>query len=280
MGLIIGIDVGGSITKIAGMKGGEVVDSLQVRATDPIASLYGALGRFLMQTGLSLADLEHIMITGVGSSAVTQNIHGIPTSRVDEFQCVGRGGLFMTGLSEGLIVSMGTGTAFVHATQESNTHIGGSGVGGGTLVGLSNAILNVREIGNLMQLAQEGDLRNVDLSIKDITTNAVSNLTSSATASNFGKLSELATPSDIAMGLFNMVYQTIAMLAVFAVRGMESKDVVLTGNLADTPICEPMFRVIGGMFDIVVHFPERVQYITAIGAALSHNKQPRTPVEG
>lgn len=278
MGLIIGIDVGGSITKITGMANGEVLDCLQVRATDPVTSLYGALGRFLIQLQLSLSDIEHILITGVGSSSVTENIHGIPTSRVDEFDCVGRGGLFMTGLQEGVIVSMGTGTAFVHATRDSIRHIGGSGVGGGTLMGLSNAILNVRDINNLMQLAAAGDLRNVDLSIGDITTNVVSNFSSSVTASNFGKLSELATPSDIALGLFNMVYQTIGMLAVFAVRQSANKEVVLIGNVADTPICKPMFQVIGNMYNLNFHLPERIQYITAIGAALSYLKENCNPV--
>ena len=97
-------------------------------------------------------------------------------------------------------------------------HLGGTGIGGGTLVGLSNAVLNVRDIKNLVKLAQKGDLRRVDLAIGDITTNAVSNLPFDATASNFGKLSELATPEDIALGLLNLVYQTVGMLAASASR--------------------------------------------------------------
>src|SRR5699024_918888 len=140
----------------------------------------------------------------------------IPTSIVDEFYCTGRGGLYLSDLEEGIIVSMGTGTAFVYATPDKIEHLGGTGIGGGTLVGLSNAVLNVRDIKNLVKLAQKGDLRRVDLAIGDITTNAVSNLPFDATASNFGKLSELATPEDIALGLLNLVYQTVGMLAVFA----------------------------------------------------------------
>ena len=171
-------------------------------------------------------------------------------------------------------MSMGTGTAFVYATPDKIEHLGGTGIGGGTLVGLSNAVLNVRDIKNLVKLAQKGDLRRVDLAIGDITTNAVSNLPFDATASNFGKLSELATPEDIALGLLNLVYQTVGMLAVFASRGNGGKEVVLTGNLADVPECGPIFELLSTMFDVKFHLPDQAQFATAIGAALSYGKEP------
>ena len=275
---IIGIDIGGTITKIAGIGGDGSLHSLQVRATDPLASLYGAFGKFLSQNGVQLHQVQHIMVTGVGSSALREPIYGISTSVVDEFYCTGRGGLYLTVLEEGIIVSMGTGTAFVYATSEKIEHLGGTGIGGGTLVGLSNAVLNVRDIKNLVKLAQKGDLRKVDLSIGDITTNAVSNLPFDATASNFGKLSELATPEDIALGLLNLVYQTIGMLAVFASRGNGDKEVVLTGNLADVPECGPIFEALSNMFEVKFHLPEQAQFATAIGAALSYGKQPATQI--
>lgn len=271
---IIGIDIGGTITKIAGIGGDGSLSCLQVRATDPLASLYGAFGKFLSQNAIHLDQIQHIMVTGVGSSALKEAIYGIPTSIVDEFYCTGRGGLYLSDLEEGIIVSMGTGTAFVYATPDKLEHLGGTGIGGGTLVGLSNAVLNVRDIKNLVKLAQKGDLRRVDLAIGDITTNAVSNLPFDATASNFGKLSELATPEDIALGLLNLVYQTVGMLAVFASRGNGGKEVVLTGNLADVPACGPIFELLSTMFDVKFHLPDQAQFATAIGAALSYGKEP------
>ena len=39
MGIIVGIDVGGSTTKIAGVKDGKVISPMMTRATDPVASL-------------------------------------------------------------------------------------------------------------------------------------------------------------------------------------------------------------------------------------------------
>ncbi|MBQ6000352.1 MAG: type II pantothenate kinase [Clostridia bacterium] len=273
---IIGIDIGGTITKIAGLDETGALQCLQVRATDPLASLYGAFGKFLSQAGLTLDRVCHVMVTGVGSSALQTPIYGIPTSLVDEFYCTGRGGLYLSGLEEGIIVSMGTGTAYVEATKDYISHIGGTGVGGGTLVGLSTAVLGVRDVQNLAKLAEQGDLKKVDLSIGDITTNAVSNLPFDATASNFGKLSELATPEDIALGLFNLVYQTIGMLAVFASRGHENKEIVLTGNLSDMAECRPIFNALSEMYQVRFHVPKQAQFATAVGAALSYGKEPAT----
>ena len=48
MGVILGIDIGGSSTKIVGLSPElAVIDMLRVKAEDPLTSLYGAMGNFL-----------------------------------------------------------------------------------------------------------------------------------------------------------------------------------------------------------------------------------------
>ena len=42
MGIIIGIDVGISTTKIVGLKNGRVVSPIRITAADQVTSLYGA----------------------------------------------------------------------------------------------------------------------------------------------------------------------------------------------------------------------------------------------
>ena len=71
--VVLGIDVGGSTTKIVGFRQGNdgsrvLMSPLFVRATDPITSIYGALGRYTAENGLSLSDIRRVMTTGVGSS--------------------------------------------------------------------------------------------------------------------------------------------------------------------------------------------------------------------
>ena len=48
MSIILGIDIGGSTTKIVGLRpDGSVIAKHRVQAQDPITSLYGAMGNFL-----------------------------------------------------------------------------------------------------------------------------------------------------------------------------------------------------------------------------------------
>ena len=55
MEVILGIDIGGSTTKIVGLRtDGSVISMLRVRAEDQVTSLYGALGNYLTSNGLSL----------------------------------------------------------------------------------------------------------------------------------------------------------------------------------------------------------------------------------
>lgn len=273
---IIGIDVGGTTTKIVGYEGGNIFCPLLVRATDPVASVYGAFGKFLNEASMSLENIDRIMMTGVGASFIAGDLYGIPTEKVDEFRATGLGGLFLSNISKAIVVSMGTGTAFVMADGDSVEHIGGTGVGGGTLLGLSNKILNVRDFDSLVEAARGGNLANVDLAIGDITRDGVKGLPSETTASNFGKISDLASREDIALGIINLVFQTIGMLAVFATKINGVKDVVLTGNLANVPQSVVIFRTLERIFDISFHIPENAEYATATGAAISHAKQTQS----
>ena len=89
MGVILGIDIGGSSTKIVGLAPDlSVIDMLRVKADDPLTSLYGAMGNFLSTHHLQLSDIRHIALTGVGSSYVEGDIYGVKTIKVEEFPSV------------------------------------------------------------------------------------------------------------------------------------------------------------------------------------------------
>ena len=71
MEVILGIDIGGSTTKIVGLRtDGSVLSMLRVRAEDQVTSLYGALGNYLTSNGLTLKDVRRVVLTGVGASYV------------------------------------------------------------------------------------------------------------------------------------------------------------------------------------------------------------------
>ncbi|MCQ2385459.1 MAG: pantothenate kinase, partial [Clostridia bacterium] len=70
MGVVLGIDVGGSTTKIVGFRKGNgedvMLSPMFVRATDPITSIYGAFGKFLDANNLQLNQIDRVLMTGVG----------------------------------------------------------------------------------------------------------------------------------------------------------------------------------------------------------------------
>lgn len=274
MGVVIGIDVGGSTTKIVGFckqgKENRLIDPLFVRATDPLTSIYGAFGKFIDQNGLSLSDIEKVRMTGVGSSYITKPLYDLPCDTVPEFRSIGLGGLYLSGLSRAVVVSMGTGTALVYAEEGKKTeYLGGTGVGGGTLVGLSKKLLGLEDVAHIAALAAEGDLSRVDLRIGDITKKDPGlDMPDHMTAANFGKISDLATPADLARGLCNMVYETVGMLAIFAARARGVSDIVLTGNLTTVEGAKETFAALSSMFGLNFIIPENAQFGTVIGTAL------------
>ena len=68
MSVILGIDIGGSTTKIVGLEEDQSILGMQrVKAEGPITSLYGALGSFMTEHKLQLSDVRRIMLTGVGA---------------------------------------------------------------------------------------------------------------------------------------------------------------------------------------------------------------------
>ena len=267
----IGIDIGGSTTKIVGFssdKSHTLIEPLSVRATDPVTSVYGAFGKFITQNNLELDDIEKVSTTGVGSKYITKPLYSLPCENVPEFRCIGLGRLYLSGLEEGIVVSMGTGTALVHANRNGkNEYLGGTGVGGGTLVGLSERLIGVGNVEHISALAEKGNLDSIDLRIKDITPGSY-DLPSNMTAANFGKVSELATKEDLALGLVNMIYETVGMMAVFNSRMHGTKDIVLTGNLTQLSQAPAVFKTLSDMFNVNFIIPDRAQYSTVIGAAL------------
>ena len=86
-----------------------------------------------------------------------------------------------------IVVSMGTGTSLVQCDKEGIRHIGGIGIGGGTLQGLARVMLKTDDIKQISLLAAEGDISNVNVLIGDISPHALPGLPKSATASLFGK---------------------------------------------------------------------------------------------
>ncbi|MFW6288118.1 MAG: type II pantothenate kinase [bacterium] len=268
--MILGIDIGGTTTDIVGFKNNEILGFLSVKASDPLASASGALGKFVSVNNLSLDEINKIAITGVGSSYMDMNLFGIKTIKVNEFESIGFGGTYLSNLDRAIVVSMGTGTAIVKVTEGKVKHLGGSGVGGGTLLGLGKGLLNSADFNNIIEMAEEGDIGNIDLMLGDISQSTIGSLQKEITVSNFGKFIDKATKEDQASGILNMIFQTIGMMSIFAAKIEEDKDIIFTGKLANINYGQKILNrlIAARFFDGNFHFPEYGEYSTAIGAAI------------
>ena len=275
MDVILGIDIGGSTTKIVGLgTDGSVLSMLRVRAEDPVTSLYGSLGNYLASNRLALSNVRRIVLTGLGAAYVEGDIYGIPTCRVDEFSASGAGALALSGQEAAVVVTMGTGTAFLFAEKDGAVrHLCGSGIGGGTLGGLCHKLVGMERFGQIQKLAAHGDLGHVDLTIKDVTRNPAPTLDPDLTAANFGNLAEDATPADLAAGAVNLVLQAIGTMTVLACQCCDTRTVVLTGSMTTLSQVKPNFENFEKLYGIHYIVPENATFATAIGAGLCSLKK-------
>ena len=275
MDVILGIDIGGSTTKIVGLRtDGSVVSMLRVRAEDQVTSLYGALGNYLTSSGLTLQDVRRVVLTGVGASYVDGDIFGLPTCKVDEFSASGTGALALSGQEQAVVVTMGTGTAFMWAERGGAVrHLCGSGIGGGTLGGLCRKLVGMERFGQIKKLAEQGDLGQVDLTIADITCHPAPTVDPPLTAANFGNLAEDASPADLAAGAVNLVLQAIGTMTVLACQCCDTRTVVLTGSMTTLSQVKPNFENFEKLYGIHYIVPENATFATAIGAGLCSLKK-------
>ena len=272
MRIKVGLDIGGSTTKIVGMYDGKIIAREIVKAADPITSAYGAVGKLISDNSLSLNDIEQINITGVGAGFTENPILGIKKVVVEEFKATGLGGLYLSGLDRAIVVSMGTGTAYLDANKREVKHLIGSGVGGGTLVGLGLALAGTSDAIKLSDMATEGDILKCDLTVGDISRKQVAGLPMNATASNFGKTADNLSKEDIMAGVFNLVYQSIGTVAVMASRQCGINDIVFTGQLTGLKECQEYLIPFEDLYGVNMIVPEDAVFATAVGSCLAEGQ--------
>ncbi|RSN73862.1 pantothenate kinase [Candidatus Methanodesulfokora washburnensis] len=270
---VIGLDIGGTTTKAVLLSGDKVKHSVSATGSEPLVSASGALGKLIEEAKIPLSEIKLISCTGGGARHMGCSLLGLKTVKVDEIESIGHGGLFLSGLDEAVVASIGTGTAVVHAKRHGNEvisrHLGGTGVGGGTLVGLGRLLLGRGSVEGIVELAERGRHEAVDLLIRDIVGGPVGNLPESATASNFGKVGDGTELSDIAAGLVRMISEVVGTVICLAAKSVKMEDrIVLVGTV-------PTIRIVGDQIKETIAMlgghavvPDKASYAAAVGAAM------------
>ncbi|MBI5754903.1 hypothetical protein HZA41_01645 [Candidatus Peregrinibacteria bacterium] len=275
--MILSLDFGASTVDSVRIKNGTICtiktfESLDIATHD--------LSAFFRESGEDITGISRIRVTGGKSRIFPDEVFGISVSKVDEIEAIGRGGVFLfreeSGVADGdfLVVSMGTGTCMVHVRATKGKlmcrHIGGTGVGGGTFLGLSREMLGETDIPHLLERFRRGDARKVDLSVGDIVGSGIGMISADVTASHFGKLARPIDfhKNDLAAGIVNFIGQTIGVLAVFSAASVQAKHIILTGKLTRIEEILDIILSIGKMYSVKMVVPKNAEYVSAVGAGM------------
>ncbi len=278
--MVVGLDFGITNLDAALLKDGRLKRG--VRLDSPGASLE-SLASALRHLELGFDALSAIGTTGGKHRELPSQLKGVPIVKVSEADAVGRGGLWLSGQESALVVSAGTGTAIIAARGRVCTHVTGSAVGGGTLLGLSRFLLGTADPFEVAELAAAGDPSRVDGTLQDVIGGGIGHLPADATAVNLGRLAaltELPAREDVAAGLVTLVSQVISVIALNAAKANSLERIVFVGHLMDLePVCAAVRRVWGfyGVEQPPV-IPESRGFATALGAGLValETSQPET----
>ncbi len=257
---VIGVDIGASMTKIVLAQNGRC---LKTQLVDPNETLEAALDAF------GKSGAARVAITGVGASYIEGDLLGLPTRRVEEFVSLYRGAARIAKNHNCLVVSIGTGTSFVRVTPLGAWHLGGSGVGGGMLKGLSQRLIRQSDVDGLMRLAREGDLHRVNIQLQDVSRDTISNLSMTSTVANMAKVDQDTTSADIAAGICNLVFESLGVMAAFAVKKHWTRTVVIVGTIADEPVVKESLDSVATLHHVRFLIPRNAGFATALGATLS-----------
>ncbi|MES3032875.1 MAG: Fumble domain-containing protein [Gemmatimonadota bacterium] len=259
--------------------------------TDAVAMVDGSLHRWtrpsngapthegvraiLAAGGVALESLSALAVTGGQHKSLPASLGGTTVVPVPEVTAIGRGGQALASPDDAhletpvLVVSAGSGTAVIAARGSSYTHITGTGVGGGTLLGLGRLLLGTTDVARIDAMAMRGDANGVDLALRDVVAGPIGTLPPDATAVNFGRLSRMeqpAQPDDLAAALLTLIGQVIAITAINAARAERIERVVMIGHMTDMPSFRRVIDQVGEYYGLQVLLPAQGGYGTAIGA--------------
>jgi type II pantothenate kinase len=259
---IISIDRGASFSDFAIVESGRLTEtfSLEDRSWTAIESAYTRL-KTKYQT-------DHIVFSGCATgmpSAMHEHI-----SIIAEMDAIGFGGAALANSSKCVVVCMGTGTAVVHFNQNHTKHVGGSGVGGGTIKGLASLICGIEDPLQLDALAMKGSASKLNLTISDLGYEEISFLGADMTASNFAAVKSKKA-EDLAAGILRLVGETVGIISSICARELKCQEnIVMVGKVAQSPYIRQILTLVGKLYQTCFHYPDNPGFATVYGAALKY----------
>lgn len=265
----IGIDAGGTLIKIAYCQNGSInYRSFQSKSMEEAA----------------LWITQHfenptICITGGKSEVLAEKLNTQPKI-ILEFDATAQGITYLASRQQQsignnfLFVNVGTGTSMHYVQNGRQERVGGSGIGGGTLLGLAFLMTGIQDYEQIVQNAAEGNRENVDLKVKDIFEGATPPISGDLTASNFGKteaiVSERPADEDILAAMIGFVGEVLVTISSQMAGQYDADTIVYVGSsFRSNPLLQEIIEMYAGMIGKKPVFLDRGEYSGAVGALLA-----------
>ncbi len=218
---------------------------------------------------------DRVGVTGAGASALSAQLTSRPIA-VNEFAAWGRGaGRLLREQGQNptepfLLVSLGTGTSVMLCRGATVSRVGGTALGGGTVLGLGSLLLGEGTFSRIAELAGRGDRRKVDLLVGDIYRPGEIALVGDATASAFGKRSirqEAPRAEDLAHAIMGLVGENVALLCTALAAAQQTRRIVFGGTTlrANAPLRDILLATTAAFGREPVHL-EQGEFAGALGA--------------
>ncbi len=242
-----------------------------------------AVERLLAGVGLELAEIELLAVTGGRSHELPEMMAGVPVAHVGETEASARGALDGFSIRPAVVLSLGTGTGVVLVPETgAPQRLVGSGIGGGTLLGLARMLLGTIDVAEIGRLATIGDLTRCDLTVGDILGRGIGPIPPEATAAHFARLArpDGAEPrrEDLAAALVNLIAQVIVRLGLEAMLVHRARALALVGHVLDVPGFREAFSRVPMLGPEALYVPEAPGAAVARGAlAVALEARATTP---
>lgn len=202
----VGLDVGSTLAKVAHADGGELR-----------LAYFASTDREGLLAYIDAAREAPLALTGAGAAAWTEALADRQPRRLSEFEATAAGARVLLAREHGteqdplLVVSVGTGTSVLRVEGETVERVGGTALGGGTLLGLGRLLCGTGEYAELARQAAAGDRRRVDLLVGDVYPEGVDALYRELTAANFGRV-DSEDPADLAHAVCGLLGENLGLL--------------------------------------------------------------------
>ncbi|MFD1361213.1 type II pantothenate kinase [Lentibacillus salinarum] len=263
----IGIDAGGTLIKTAYIEN----ERIQYRSF-PSQAIDDAI-KWLHD----YFEKPAICVTGGRSQVLAKKLN-VPAKTVVEFDATTEGITYLAGPQtlgrQFLFVNVGTGTSIHHVTDGRQERIGGSGIGGGTLLGLAYLTTGMQDYEEIVRAASDGNREHVDLKVKDIFEGLLPPISGDLTASNFGKAEWMRehkpSDSDMLAAIIGLIGEVIVTISTQAAAQYDTGAIVYIGSsFRSNPLLQDILVAYTRLVGKEPVFLPNGEYSGAIGALLA-----------